>query len=78
MKTQEIIIFIIIILIVAVGTYFIGMKHGEKKVEQDYKALMEKAGAAPVVNPMENLPSANPFEDVNVNPFEGGYQNPFK
>lgn len=81
MNKKILIIFIVVVLVVAAGAYYLGIQKGMKKgaeaVEATYRELVEKAGT-PVVNPMENLPTTNPFEGVNVNPFEEGYKNPFE
>lgn len=80
-----IIIFVIVLLIVAAGFYYFGMQQGAKKgyeqgvkaTKAAYEGLIKKAGTAGV-SPVENLPTANPFEEVRVNPFEGIYKNPFE
>lgn len=77
METKVIIIFIIVVLVVAGGAYVLGLQQGAEKIKAAYQEMLTEA-AAPGVNPMENLPSANPFEDVKVNPFEGIKVNPFK
>jgi len=85
MNTKTILIIIVVAAVVGGGGFYFGLQQGERsgyekakqEIEASYEELLEKA-TAPVVNPTENLPSANPFEDVNTNPFEGGYTNPFK
>ena len=76
-----IIIFVIVVLIVAVGVYYFAYKKGysvgyEEGKETGRAAAQVGAGEV-VTNPMEKMPSTNPFEKV-VNPFKEGYKNPFK
>jgi len=85
MNKKTLIIFIIVVLIVAAGVYYFGLQQGAKKGYEEgvkatkaaYEEVIKKAEKG-VVNPMENLPTANPFEEVKVNPFEGIKVNPFK
>lgn len=87
MQPQQklIIIFIIIVLVVAPGAYYFGFQRGAKRgydegakaTKAAYDELIKKAETG-AINPIENLPSTNPFEGVRVNPFEGLYKNPFK
>ena len=87
-----IIIIASVILIVAVGVgayyfgktqghqngYGIGYNEGKKAVEDEQKAMISKTAAGSEINPVENLPSANPLDNVNTNPFEDEYENPFE
>ena len=85
MDKKLLIIFIIAILVVAAGAYLLGNQIGYGKGKQaGYEEGKEVGRAAAqteasqaVTNPLEELPSTNPFEEV-VNPFEEAYQNPFK
>ncbi len=58
--------------------YTKGYDDGKKAVEAEQQEMISKTTAGAEVNPVENLPSANPLEGVKTNPFEGGYKNPFK
>jgi flagellar basal body-associated protein FliL len=58
--------------------YDIGYNEGEKAVEDEQKEMISKAAAGSEINPVENLPSANPLDNVNTNPFEDEYENPFE
>lgn len=83
-----IIIAIIAILVVGGTAYYFGLRQGKIRGEKTgyekgkndtetaYKDLIKKAET--IVNPMENLPSTNPFEEVKVNPFTEIETNPFK
>jgi len=78
-KKQLIIIVVLMALIVVglVGGYYYGRQTGyQEGVEVGRAAAQVELGDV-VSNPMENMPSANPFEEV-VNPFEEAYQNPFE
>ena len=77
MDKKFLIIFIVVVLGVAGGAYFIGQNQGYKAAKQDQEKLVEKVTSG-TVNPVENLPSANPFETIKTDPFEGLYKNPFK
>ncbi len=72
-----IVIFVIVVLAVAGGGYYYGHKLGyEEGVEIGRVAAQVEAGDV-VSNPMENMPSTNPFDEI-VNPFDEAYQNPFE
>ena len=58
--------------------YDIGYDEGRKAVEDEQKEMISKTVAGSEINPVENLPSANPLDNVNTNPFEDEYQNPFE
>ena len=78
-KKQLLLIVIIVIVIVAagVGAYYCGHKIGyEDGVETGRAAAQVEAGDI-VSNPIGNMPSTNPFDEV-VNPFDETYQNPFE
>lgn len=77
MNKKGLIIFIILVLVVGAGAYYLGFRQGKAATEKAYKEIIEKS-AIPGVNPVENLPTTNPFKEVKVNPFEGIYKNPFK
>lgn len=81
MEKKVFIIFIGVVLMVAIGVYFLAYKKG---YELGYKEGIEvgraaaQVGAGEVVtNPLEKMPSTNPFERV-INPFKELYKNPFK
>lgn len=89
MDKKLLIIFIIVVLVVAAGAYWLGLQKGlglgygkgkaagyEEGKEVGRAAAQTEASQA-VTNPLEELPSTNPFEEV-VNPFEAAYKNPFK
>jgi flagellar basal body-associated protein FliL len=68
-KTQIVIVIIVILAIIAGYVYFFILGKGEK--------IKEKVGI-PSVDPLENLPSANPYEGTKMNPLEDVYKNPFE
>lgn len=90
---KVLIIFIIVLLVVAGlvywGSYNLGYKKGfnlgydlGKKTGFDEgkevgRTAAKTEAATAVTNPIEQIPSANPFEE-GVNPFKELYQNPFK
>ncbi len=77
MNKKILIIFIIIVLVVAGGVYFVGYRAGYRAgMETGIMASQVEPGEV-VTNPMEKMPSTNPFEKV-VNPFRELYKNPFK
>ena len=72
---------LIVVLVVLVVVYYFSYQQGwkvgfEKGKEVGRTAAKVEAGEA-VTNPLEKIPSANPFEDA-VNPFRDSYKNPFK
>lgn len=78
---------VVIISVVLIGwaAYYYGSKQAydngysagyEKGKEVGRAAAKVEAGKV-VSNPMENMPSANPFEKA-VNPYEEAYKNPFE
>lgn len=85
MDKKILIIFIIVVLVAATGAYLFGNQIGYGKGKQaGYeegkeigRAAAQTEAAQAVANPLEELPSTNPFEET-VNPFEDAYQNPFK
>ena len=81
MDRKNLIIFIIAIAAVAVGVYYFSYQKGYKTgfeagKEAGIAAGKTTAGQA-VTNPLEAMPSVNPFEKA-VNPFKELYKNPFK
>ncbi len=81
MDRKNLIIFIITIVAVAAGVYYFSYKKGYKTgfnvgKEAGIAASKTTAGQA-VANPLEAMPSTNPFEKA-VNPFKELYKNPFK
>ena len=78
-KKQLIIILVLVVLAIGlgVGGYYYGRQIGyQEGVEVGRAAAQVDAGKA-VSGPMENMPSANPYQG-SVNPFENAYQNPFE
>lgn len=81
MDKKALIIFIGAIIIVGAGVYYFSYQKGYKVgydagKEVGRAAAKTDAGAA-VSNPLEQMPSANPFKKA-VNPFKDLYTNPFK
>lgn len=75
MNKKTCIIFVVILLVVALGVYYCSYQIGYKK---GFAAGIQKGSVfSGVGNPLENMPSINPLEGV-VNPFKEGYKNPFK
>ncbi len=68
-----------VLVIVGAGffSYKIGYKKGYNIGKEDGRIAAQVKPAEAVQNPLEKLPETNPFEKVK-NPFEEGYQNPFK
>ena len=78
-KKQLILIVVFVIIAVAVGIagYYYGHQTGyDEGIEIGRAAGQVEAGDV-VSNPMENMPSTNPFDEV-VNPFDEAYENPFE
>ena len=77
MNKKALAIFIIVVLAVAGGTYYFGYRKGYVAgVETGMIAAQVEPGQV-VTNPMEKMPSTNPFQGV-INPFKELYKNPFK
>lgn len=81
MDKKVLIIFIAAIIVVGVGVYYFSYQKGyetgyDAGKEVGQAAAKTEAGAA-VENPLEKMPSTNPFEEA-VNPFKDLYTNPFK
>ncbi|MBI2450589.1 MAG: hypothetical protein HYV47_03595 [Candidatus Nealsonbacteria bacterium] len=74
---RNIIIFIIVLVLAAAGAYYFGYQQGFSKGKEMGKAAAEVGAGAAVENPLEEMPSTNPFEEA-VNPFKDLYKNPFK
>ena len=88
-----IIICMVSVAVVGASAYYLGYAMGQEAgIDQGYEngyadaeKIMEKAQAEIIskttkgteIDPLENLPSANPLENVNTNPFEDKYENPF-
>lgn len=77
MSTKVVIIFIIVLLLVAGGAYYIGYQKGYAGGMEVGKAVSKIEASQAVTNPLEEMPSTNPFEKA-VNPFKDLYKNPFK
>ena len=83
--SKKFIIIHIIILVVLVsiigGVYYLSYKKGYATGyavgDRQGRAAAQVNTENIVGNPLENMPSANPFEKV-VNPFKELYKNPFK
>ncbi len=65
----------------AAGVYYFsygfGYKTGYEAGKEIGKAAAKTEAGAAVENPLEQMPSTNPFEKA-VNPFKELYKNPFK
>lgn len=68
---------VLIFLVVVAVSFLVGFYVGRITFVKGQQELQEKITAPVTVNPLENLPAANPFEAAEVNPFNDGYQNPF-
>jgi len=77
-KTLSIVlVFVLIGALLAIGGYYLGEKKGQGKGYQSgyndgaevEKATCNLEAKDSVSNPMDNMPSANPFEE-SVNPFK--------
>lgn len=81
MEKRTLIIFIGGILLVAVSVYYLsyqkGFKAGFEQGKEAGRAAAQVKPGAVVTNPLEKMPSTNPFEGV-INPFKELYKNPFK
>ena len=55
-----------------------GYTDAEKTMEQAQEQIISKSTEGAEIDPLENLPSANPMDNVNTNPFEDKYENPFE
>ena len=71
----KIFLFIIILILIAVGIYFLVLKSDSK--EMIYEQITDEVKVQ-VVDPIKNLPLVNPFEEVQINSFEEIKVNPFK
>jgi flagellar basal body-associated protein FliL len=67
-RSQVIAIVLFILIIIGAFFYFFIMKQEKEKKEI----------SIPSVDPMENFPTANPFENTKYNPLEDIYKNPFE
>ena len=73
------VISVVLIIAAAIGGYYYGSGVGYDKGIEIEKAVTTTTTTVEevVVNPLEDLPSTNPFEEI-VNPFEEAYTNPFE
>lgn len=71
------VISVVLIIAAAIGGYYYGSGVGYNKGIEIEKAVTTTTVEEVVVNPLEDLPSTNPFEEI-VNPFEEAYTNPFE
>ena len=67
---------IVAIIIIAAGYYLFTAYNATQNENKEEKTVQDKIAEQADINPIENLPEANPFE-ANTNPFKGGYKNPF-
>lgn len=81
MDKKVLIIFIIVVVIVAGVVYYFSYQKGYQVGFETGKEIAKlAAGVSPekmVGNPLEKMPSVNPFEKI-INPFKELYRNPFK
>ena len=71
------VISVVLIIAAAIGGYYYGSGVGyDKGIEVGQTATTTTVEEV-VVNPLEDLPSTNPFEEI-VKPFEEAYTNPFE
>ncbi|MFQ5721640.1 MAG: hypothetical protein ACE5GI_04040 [Candidatus Aminicenantales bacterium] len=81
MAKNTLITFIIVLSVVAVGVFYFGYQKGYgvgyKKGEEVGWATAQVGAGEAVTNPLEKMPSTNPFAET-VNPFKELYKNPFK
>jgi len=81
MKVKIFIIVILVIVIMGAAVSYFSYKAGYKKgYDLGKEAGITASKVQPseaVTNPLEEMPSINPFEKV-LNPFKEGYKNPFK
>lgn len=73
-KVTKSIIFIVLLVIVGMGCFYLG----RISMLKDQAELQKRITGPALINPAENIPEANPFKKVELNPFEQGYKNPFK
>lgn len=81
MDKKTLLIFLGGVLVVAAGVYYFSYQKGfsvgfQAGKEAGRAAAQVKPGEV-VSNPLEKMPSTNPFEEV-INPFKELYKNPFK
>jgi len=77
MSKKFLVLFVLVIAASVVATYYFSFKAGYSAAKKDQDSLVNKVTGG-TVNPVENMPSANPFETIKTNPFEGINVNPFK
>lgn len=71
------VIFIISFLALTALAYYFGYQKGLAVGKEIGRAASQTEAGTAVQNPLEQMPSTNPFEEV-VNPFKELYKNPFK
>lgn len=76
MKKIILVILIIVVIIVVLAVIYLWPNLLPKEEKGGVKLPQVEVGKA-VENPLEGMPSANPYEEV-VNPFKEAYKNPFK
>lgn len=84
-KTTWLIAVVLLLAGIAAGYYFgfsrgktAGFAEGKAAEQKAQEELLSKTTAGAAINPVANLPSANPFEETKTNPFKEAYKNPFR
>lgn len=85
MPKNTLAIFLIILVVVVLGVFYFsyqrgygdGYAVGSKDGEEIGRAAAQVTAGEAVTNPLEDIPSTNPFEET-VNPFKDLYKNPFE
>ena len=84
-----VVVILIVLVVVTTGTfYFLSKKEVKEnitpQVSEEELQTPDLGNLAPEVNvgvavenPLENMPSTNPLEDI-PNPFDNNYENPFE
>jgi hypothetical protein len=77
MNKKILVISIVVLIVVGAAVYYFSYKFGYQTGLKIGGAACETSLGKAVENPLEKMPSANPFEAVK-NPFKDLYKNPFK
>ena len=72
LKKISLIIFLIIISSAGIFLYFFFRAGGEGTVRESF------APGGGALESAQNIPDSNVFNATEINPFEGGYKNPFE
>ncbi|MDA2935797.1 hypothetical protein MYX06_01055 [Patescibacteria group bacterium AH-259-L05] len=80
---KKLFVFILIIIFLAIAGLAVFKIFKKKQGSwfetiQTQASLQESVTKQTEINPVENLPETNVFEEIEINPFERGYKNPFK